>query len=111
MVLMMGHNICFNAEIWIIIPKLSPLLLIWSTVKKILKKKIKFKFEICRSFFLIIFGGTILYQFATNILLVLYALFSGAQSNTRFVVYNPEEAKIFIESHENESTKRKQRVT
>ena len=29
---MMGHKICFNEEIWIIIPKLSLLLLlIWST--------------------------------------------------------------------------------
>ena len=34
-------------------------------------------------------------------------MFSGAQSNTRFVVYNPEETKTFIESHENESTKKK----
>ena len=33
-------------------------------------------------------------------------MFSGAQRNTRFVVYNPEEAKTFIESHENESTKK-----
>ena len=32
-VLMMGHNIHFNGEIWIIIPKLSRLpLLIWSTL-------------------------------------------------------------------------------
>ena len=32
MVLMMGYKICFNREIWIIIPKLSLLpLLIWST--------------------------------------------------------------------------------
>ena len=34
-------------------------------------------------------------------------MFSDAQRNTRFVVYNPEEAKTFIESHENESTKKK----
>ena len=33
MVLRMGHKICFNGEIWLIIPKLSLLpLLIWSTV-------------------------------------------------------------------------------
>ena len=31
MVLMMGHNICFDEEIQIIIPKLSLLTLIWST--------------------------------------------------------------------------------
>ena len=31
-VLMMGHKICFYEEIWVIIPKLSLLLLIWSTV-------------------------------------------------------------------------------
>lgn len=34
-------------------------------------------------------------------------MFSGGQRNTRFVVYNPEEAKTFIERHENESTKKK----
>ena len=28
---MMGLNICFYGEIWLIIPKLSLLLLIWST--------------------------------------------------------------------------------
>ena len=28
---MMGHKICFYGEIWLIIPKLSLLLLIWST--------------------------------------------------------------------------------
>ena len=34
---MRGHNICFNAEIWKIIPKLSPLsFLIWS--KEVVKK-------------------------------------------------------------------------
>ena len=31
---MMGHKICFDGEIWLIIPKLSLLLhLIWSNVK------------------------------------------------------------------------------
>ena len=30
---MMGPKICFNGEIWIILSKLSLLLLIWSTVK------------------------------------------------------------------------------
>ena len=108
---MMGHKICFNGEIWIIIPKLSPVTSYLEHCNENIEKKIiikiKFKSKICRSFFLIIFGGTILYQFATNILLVLYVLFSGAQSNTRFVVYNPEEAETFIESHENESTKKK----
>ena len=34
---MMGHKICFDGEIWLIIPKLSLLLLlIWSTVIKII---------------------------------------------------------------------------
>ena len=37
-VLMMGHKICFNEEIWIVIPKLSLLLLlIWSTAYNYLK--------------------------------------------------------------------------
>ena len=40
---MMGHKICFYREMWLIIPKLSPLpLLIWSTMP-VLKYTVDFQ--------------------------------------------------------------------
>ena len=50
MVLMMSHKICFYGEIWLIIPKLSVTLHIWSTVTLLFEKRQRVFIRIIRAF-------------------------------------------------------------